>query len=214
MESILFGKHFCVWIYQFFFIALISKDTVLIQSVPCCLLHIIRDQFFFKFNFFIFILAFRNCAEIFKSGQKRDGVYVIKPDDRSAFDVFCDQTTAGGGWTVFQKRIDGSADFDRHWSDYKHGFGNLNGEFWLGLDRIHRLTLDNNSMLRVDMEDFEGGSAYAEYNLFGVKSEHDKYQLILWSYLTSGDWIDLHTHWAEKLTTTISTQTKTEILLQ
>ena len=69
-------------------------------------------------------------------------------------------------------------------------------------------------MLRVDMEDFEGRSAYAEYNLFGVKSEHDKYQLIVWSYLTSGDWIDLHTHWAEKLTTTISTQTKTEILLQ
>ena len=114
-------------------------------------------------------------------------MYVIKPDDRSAFDVFCDQTTAGGGWTVFQKRIDGSVDFNRHWSDYKHGFGNLNGEFWLGLDRIHRLTLDNNSMLRVDLEDFEGGSAYAEYNLFGVKSEHDKYQLILWSYLTSGD---------------------------
>nr|XP_058963099.1 microfibril-associated glycoprotein 4-like [Pocillopora verrucosa] len=130
--------------------------------------------------------VFRNCAEIFKSGEKRDGVYFIKPDIQSPFDVFCDQTTAGGGWTVFQKRIDGSADFDRHWSDYKHGFGNLNGEFWLGLDRIHRLTLDNNSMLRVDMEDFEGESAYAEYSLFGVRSEHDKYQLILGSYNTAG----------------------------
>ena len=96
--------------------------------------------------------------------------------DRSAFDVFCDQTTAGGGWTVFQKRIDGSVDFNRHWSDYKHGFGNLSGEFWLGLERIHRLTSDNNSMLRVDMEDFEGGSAYAEYSFFGVRSEHDNYR--------------------------------------
>ena len=114
-------------------------------------------------------------------------MYVIKPDDRSAFDVFCDQTTAGGGWTVFQKRIDGSVDFNRHWSDYKHGFGNLSGEFWLGLERIHRLTSDYNSILRVDMEDFVGGSAYAEYNLFGVRNEHDKYQLIVWSYLTSGD---------------------------
>ena len=114
-------------------------------------------------------------------------MYVIKPDDRSAFDVFCDQTTAGGGWTVFQKRIDGSVDFNLNWSDYKHGFGNLSGEFWLGLERIHRLTSDVNSMLRVDMEDFEGGSTHAEYSSFGVTSEHDKYRLILGSYNTSGD---------------------------
>ena len=167
--------------FTILFIVLIREDTVLFQSIPCCLLLNIRDKIAF------FILAFRNCAEIFKSGQKRDGVYVIKPDNQSAFDVFCDQTTAGGGWTVFQKRIDGSVDFNLNWSDYKHGFGNLSGEFWLGLDRIHRLTLDNNSMLRVDMEDFEGGSAYAEYSLFGVRSEHDKYQLILGSYNTAGD---------------------------
>ena len=69
------------------FIAVISEVTVLIQSIPCCLLHIIRDQFMFLFLFSIFILAFRNCADIFKSGQNRDGVYVIKPDDQSAFDV-------------------------------------------------------------------------------------------------------------------------------
>ena len=114
-------------------------------------------------------------------------MYIIKPDNQSAFNVFCDQTTAGGGWTVFQKRIDGSVDFNLNWSDYKRGFGNLGGEFWLGLDRIHRLTSDNNSMLRVDMVDFEGRSAYAEYSSFGVRSEHDKYQLILGYYNTSGD---------------------------
>ena len=114
-------------------------------------------------------------------------MYIIKPDNQSAFNVFCDQTTAGGGWTVFQKRIDGSVDFNRYWSDYKHGFGNLSGEFWLGLERIHRLTSDNNSMLRVDMEDFKEGSAYAEYSSFGVRSEHDKYRLILGSYNTAGD---------------------------
>ena len=121
-------------------------------------------------------------------------MYVVKPDNQSAFDVFCDQTTGDGGWTVFQKRIDGSVDYNLNWSDYKHGFGNLNGEFWLGLERIHHLTSDNNSMLRVDMENFEGESAHAEYSLFGVRSEHDKYRLILGSYLPSGDKIHLHTH--------------------
>ena len=110
-------------------------------------------------------------------------MYTIKPDNLPAFDVFCDQTTAGGGWAVFQKRLNGSVDFNRSWNDYKHGFGDLKSEFWLGLDKIHRLTSDNKSMLRVDLEDFEGNTRYAEYNLFGVMSEKDKYKLILGSYL-------------------------------
>ena len=130
---------------------------------------------------FRFILAY-NCAEIYKSGARKDGVYTIQPDNLSAFDVFCDQTTAGGGWTVFQKRLNGSVDFYLNWSDYKVGFGDLDGEFWLGLDKIHRLTSDDNSMLRVDLEDFEGNTAYAEYNNLSVKNENDLYRLNLASY--------------------------------
>ena len=173
-------KTCCVWIYHFF---LLSSVKILFWSSQ----YLVVCSIIYAIIFYSFILAFRNCADIFKSGQKRDGVYIIKPDNQSAFNVFCDQTTAGGGWTVFQKRIDGSVDFNLNWSDYKHGFGNLSGEFWLGLDRIHRLTSDNNSVLQVDMEDFEGGSAYAEYSSFGVRSEHDKYRLILGSYNTAGE---------------------------
>ncbi|KAL9974366.1 hypothetical protein ACROYT_G011390 [Oculina patagonica] len=131
--------------------------------------------------------SLKNCADIYKSGERRDGVYTIKPDNMSAFDVICDQTTAGGGWTVFQKRMDGWVDFYLNWSDYKHGFGHLSGEFWLGLEKIHRLTTDNDSMLRVDMADFEGNTAYAEYNMFGVMSENDKYKLILGNYSADTD---------------------------
>ena len=139
--------------------------------------------FVFLFISIFWFLVKRNCAEIYKSAGKRiDGVYTIKPDNFPAFDVFCDQTTAGGGWAVFQKRLNGSVDFYRCWNDYKHGFGDLKSEFWLGLDKIHRLTSDNNSMLRVDLEDFEGNTRYAEYNMFGVMSEKDKYKLLLGSY--------------------------------
>ena len=82
---------------------------------------------------------------------------------------------------MFQKRLDGSVDFYRGWADYKRGFGNLNGEFWLGLDKINRLTKSNNR-LRVDLEDTKGKTAYAEYDMFAVTSERSKYQLSLGTY--------------------------------
>ena len=132
-------------------------------------------------NFDIVFSIGKNCAELYKSGQTISGVYTIDPDGSGAFDVFCDQTTAGGGWTVFQKRLDGSVNFYRGWFDYKNGFGNLNGEFWLGLDKINRLTSTKNR-LRVDLEDTTGKTAYAEYDMFAVTSERTKYQLSLGTY--------------------------------
>lgn len=134
----------------------------------------------------------KDCAELYKSGQRTSGVYTIDPDGSGAFDVFCDQTTAGGGWTVFQKRLDGSVNFYRGCADYKNGFGNLNGEFWLGLDKINRLTKTKNR-LRVDLEDTTSKTAYAEYDMFAVTSERTKYKLSLGSYSgTAGDSLSSH----------------------
>ncbi|KAL9989435.1 hypothetical protein ACROYT_G003984 [Oculina patagonica] len=114
-------------------------------------------------------------------------------DGLGEFKVFCDQKTAGGGWTVFQKRRGGSVDFFRAWDDYKRGFGNLNGEFWLGLDKIHRLTVSSSNKLRVDLEDIHGKTAFAEYSSFSVTSERAKFQLSLGSYSgTAGDSLSYH----------------------
>ena len=110
-------------------------------------------------------------------------LYKIDPDGLGEFEVFCDQKTAGGGWTVFQRRQDGSLDFFRGWNDYKRGFGNLNGEFWLGLDKIHRLTASTNKKLRVDLEATAGTILLAEYSLFAVANEKAKYQLTVGGYL-------------------------------
>ena len=109
-------------------------------------------------------------------------MYRINPDGLGDFEVYCDHKTAGGGWTVFQKRRDGSIDFFRAWDDYKRGFGSLNGEFWLGLDRIHRLTGSSSNKLRVDLEDIHGKTAFAEYSPFSVASETAKYRLNLGSH--------------------------------
>ena len=102
--------------------------------------------------------------------------------------MLCDTTTDGGGWTVFQRRLNGSLDFYRGWESYKNGFGDLNGEFWLGNDNLHRLTAADDVILRVDLEDFDGNTTYAEYTTFKVANEADKYRILFDGYRgTAGD---------------------------
>ncbi|KAL9982305.1 hypothetical protein ACROYT_G004332 [Oculina patagonica] len=123
-----------------------------------------------------------------KDGFTSNGVYTINPDGGKPIQVLCDMTTDGGGWTIFQKRWDGSVDFYLGWDSYKNGFGDLNGEFWLGNDDLHRLTADSDVMLRVDLEDFDGDIRYAEYTTFKVADEGDKYRLLIGGYSgTAGD---------------------------
>ena len=120
-------------------------------------------------------------------------MYTINPDGGKPIQVFCDMTTDGGGWTVFQKRLDGSVDFYLKWESYKNGFGDLSGEFWLGNDNLHRLTAADDVMLRVDLEDFEGHITYAEYTNFNVADEADKYRLLIGGYKgTAGDSMTEH----------------------
>jgi len=119
--------------------------------------------------------------DLLEKGFRQDGVYFIDPDNQGPFQVLCDQTTKGGGWIVFQKRVDGSVDFYRNWSDYKNGFGRLEGEFWLGNDKIHRLTNRHQELL-VELEDFHNITAHAQYDYFSVDSEDDRYELHLGAY--------------------------------
>ena len=124
----------------------------------------------------------KSCASWYKAGHRYDGVYIINPDGWNSFRVRCDMQTDGGGWTVFQRRQDKSIDFYRGWQDYKNGFGDLNGNFWLGLEKIHRLTKSSQSILRVDLVDFDYTKAYAKYGTFSVASESESYKLNIGSF--------------------------------
>ena len=90
---------------------------------------------------------------------------------------------------MFQRRQDGSVDFYRGWNDYKAGFGQLTAEFWLGNDKIHRLTASRPSSLRVDLEGLNGTArVYAKYGTFNIGDEQAQYRLEVGSYSgTAGD---------------------------
>ena len=138
-----------------------------------------------------------DCSELLKSGHTQSGVYSINPDGTGHFSVYCDMRTDGGGWTVFQRRQDGSVDFYRGWDDYKAGFGQLTAEFWLGNDKIHRLTASRASSLRVELEDWNGGKAYAKYGKFKIGEEQAQYRLEVGSYSgTAGDSLAYHNNMA------------------
>jgi len=112
-----------------------------------------------------------NCDPIKKSDDSsNDGIFGIFPfsDVTKRVEVWCDMTSSSHGWTVIQRRIDGSVDFDRDWSDYVGGFGDKNGEYWLGLDAIHRLTRDGDKILRIEMKNSHGDKRFAEYESFYV----------------------------------------------
>ncbi|XP_028392900.1 uncharacterized protein LOC114517402 [Dendronephthya gigantea] len=107
-----------------------------------------------------------DCLDVLMAGGTSDGVYVIDPGNEGPFSVYCDQTTAGGGWTVFQRRMDGAVDFYRTWDEYAQGFGDPRSEHWLGNDKILRLTNVFTSTLRVDLERFSGKKAHSLYGEF------------------------------------------------
>ena len=143
---------------------------------------LIEDQ-----TIFLTSLKAKNCAELYNSDQRISGVYTIYPDDKAPFDVYCDQSTAGGGWTVIQKRLKVSDDFNRTWDDYKHGFGNfLVGEYWLGLEKIRRLTenkTENRLRIVLGVNDkkllVSRNTLYAEYAWLKIGDEEAKYKLNL-----------------------------------
>ena len=135
----------------------------------------------------------RNCYHAMLLGHSISGVYEIDPrDGLGSFNVSCDMQTDGGGWTIFQRRKDGSEIFYRNWNDYKGGFGELYGEFWLGLDKIHRLTATHVT-LRVDVTATDNSKAYAKYEDFTIGNEASMYVMYFGKYTgTAGDSLTYH----------------------
>ncbi|XP_076808012.1 ficolin-1-like [Clavelina lepadiformis] len=123
----------------------------------------------------------KNCRDIMNNGEVFSGVYSLNISGRLV-KVYCDMDTDGGGWMVFQRRIDGNLDFYKTWEFYRRGFGDINKEFWFGLKNLHTITSSGNYELRVDIQDFDYNWAFAKYSSFSVGSEDTNYILSVSGY--------------------------------
>ncbi|XP_027877253.1 tenascin-R isoform X2 [Xiphophorus couchianus] len=136
----------------------------------------------------------QNCAQHLLNGETVSGVYTIyiNRDPSQGVQVYCDMTTDEGGWIVFQRRQNGLTDFSRKWSDYRVGFGNLEDEFWLGLDNIQKIASQGRYELRIDMRDGQE-SVYASYDKFSIGDARNLYKLRIGEYNgTAGDSFSYH----------------------
>uniref|UniRef100_I3N3R7 Tenascin XB n=1 Tax=Ictidomys tridecemlineatus TaxID=43179 RepID=I3N3R7_ICTTR len=136
----------------------------------------------------------RDCGEEMQNGPStsRTTTIFLNGNRERPLNVFCDMETDGGGWLVFQRRMDGQTDFWRDWEDYAHGFGNISREFWLGNEALHSLTQAGDYSMRVDLR--AGDEAvFAQYDSFRVGSAAENYRLHLEGYHgTAGDSMSYH----------------------
>ncbi|XP_038143728.1 angiopoietin-related protein 6 [Cyprinodon tularosa] len=136
----------------------------------------------------------RDCQHVLDSGETSSGIYLLRLQSANLLlQAWCEQSQAQGGWTVIQRRQDGSVNFFRTWEQYKQGFGNLNGEYWLGLEHLYWLAQQAKYKLRVVLEDWQGRQVFAEYDSFHLEPENDWYRLRLGRYHgNAGDSLSWH----------------------
>uniref|UniRef100_A0A8B9HU05 Fibrinogen C-terminal domain-containing protein n=1 Tax=Astyanax mexicanus TaxID=7994 RepID=A0A8B9HU05_ASTMX len=135
-----------------------------------------------------------DCSQELMNGVRESGVVEIFPRGKEGkpVRVYCDMETDGGGWTVFQRRKDGKTNFFRGWQEYSKGFGELEGEFWLGNELLHNLTMMTPMSMRVDLRS-GSESVYAAYSTFSVDTMKRHYTLRVSGYSgTAGDSMTYH----------------------
>ena len=93
-------------------------------------------------------------------------------------EFFCEMKPEWGvAWIVFQRRFDGSVDFNRNWTDYKNGFGDAKGEYWLGFENIHKLTHERSMEVKLEAYSFQDEKNHAVYKNFWIEDEANYYRL-------------------------------------
>lgn len=117
-----------------------------------------------------------DCLDWFKGGYHINGAYTIYVDGALKRDALCDMKTDGGGYTVFLNRFNGELDFDQPWQQYKEGFGDVSGEFWLGLESMNKITTPTGQLF-IEGVRYSGEKGVTRYKSFQILSESMDYRL-------------------------------------
>lgn len=122
-----------------------------------------------------------DCKGVMESGESTSGLYVIAPfgDRQRLVTVYCDMETDGGGWTSIQRRLSGTMNFDKNWTEFKNGFGVPQNAYWIGTDVIHHLTNRQPYSMYVIFKLNNGSIFHQKYADFSVGDESTNYQLHL-----------------------------------
>ena len=91
------------------------------------------------------------------------------------------------GWIVIQRRLNSETSFQRKRVEYKEGFGDLKGNYWIGLDKLNTLTTSGRlAMLRIDLRLSSDPYTmyFAVYDEFIVEDEYTGYLMFISGYQT------------------------------
>jgi len=85
---------------------------------------------------------------------------------------------------LIQQNRDGFLFFNRSWAEFKVGFDDSRGKYWLGNELLSQLTVNNSYKLKFDLQSRSNTSNWyaAEYSTFRVLSEADNYRLQVGRY--------------------------------
>ena len=171
-------------------LVILTLSLLLVNADQYC------DNFIKQYNTFrnkcsLQSLTINNCCDL-RIVSTVSGVYKLNKGTFSSADVYCDINTTNGGWIVIQRNKKNSlVNFNRNWTDYEKGFGDLHTEFWYGLDSMHCLTQRGQWEMRVDYQKNNKTWSYLHYNQFSVGSASEEYPLTVGGFTGVGtDWFN------------------------
>ena len=157
-------------------LVILTLSLLLVNADQYC------DNFIKQYNTFrskcsLQSLTITSCCDL-RIVSSVSGVYKFNKGTFNSADVYCDMNTTTGGWIVIQRnKKDSLVNFNKNWTDYEKGFGDLNTEFWYGLESMHCLTQRGQWEMRVDYQKNDQTWSYLHYNQFSVGNASVEYPL-------------------------------------